>query len=71
MHESHKKTIKAMLFFLGIFLLIFLLAFVSFRKNVSLLQTGLSPALENGLIMLLSVGGLIKAVVEIVGHKHL
>ena len=68
MNKSLKRKLVFSLMTLQVmFVFIFLISFVSYSKNVSLINIGLDPLIENGIIMCLSILSMMNIIYELKG----
>ena len=66
--EHHEREIWFLLSFLVIFAIVFIVAFLNIRRGVAVLGFGMPYAVEDGIVLVLSVLAMIKVVWEIVVH---
>lgn len=62
-----RKLVFSLMTLQVMFVFIFLVSFVSYSKNVSLLNIGLNPLIENGIIMCLSILSMMNIIYELKG----
>ena len=70
MHTYRKKTIVILHFLLMVFFLIFLFGYVQLKREVAILNIGLSYYAEDMLILILSFFSMVKIVYELYNVEH-
>ena len=65
LRHHHRRTIIILLTLLVVFAIIFLVAFIGLQRKQSILGLGMPVEFENWLIMVLSLGSIIKIVWEL------
>jgi len=72
MHTYRKRTLTVLNSLLFVFLAVFIFAYIQFRRQIPILNSGLTYYVEDMLIILLSLASIAKIVYEIhkVEHHH-
>ena len=68
--HHYKRTIVILIALMLVFAAIFMLAFAGLQRKQALLGIGMPPEFENWVIMILSLGSIIRIVYELYSLKH-
>jgi len=66
--EHHKRELRFFIGFLILFFFIFILALLNLMRNNSILGMGLSPIIENWVLIILSLLSIVKVLASIIKH---
>ena len=67
MTHHTKKTVLSLIFIMLLFVGIFALSYYNFRAGTRIFDLGMPSGLENVVVMLFSVIGIIKVIADIIG----
>ena len=73
MHKYRKKSVMFLMGYLVIFFIVMVVSIVDLNKGIAIFEIGMSPILQNWIIIIFSILAMIKVVIEIAsieGHAE-